>query len=520
MRCGGHLIMRRLIQLSCDLFLIVSATIFALVLRDNFDISRERQAAELAYIVCTLGMSIIVIPSFGLDRSIWRFSALPDYLRVVSASVVIVVGAVAMDFAINRLDGIARALPILQCVLMIFGLVGIRVLMRMRYVARGRPAQFQKPIVPGAAETVLVIGMSRLTELYLRSVVEFGNDRVRVAGILGTHDRHLGRLVLRHQILGNPEDVLDVVQRLSVHGVAINRIVITQAFDSLAQEVREALLHLEKTTIIIVDFIGERLGFERVSIGSTRGRRVIPDGRVAFAIDNERLSALMKRPYWRFKRLIDISVAAALLVLLAPIMVVVAAIVAVEVGFPVVFWQQRPGVGGIPFCMYKFRSMRTEHSVDGQKLSEAERITFWGRILRRTRLDELPQLYNILAGEMSFVGPRPLLPADQPAEYVARLMIRPGLTGCAQVEGGRDISAADKAALDVWYLKNASLKLDIRILWQTFGMIMFGERVNTLAIARAWRDLRRSGFCPNPAESGKQFCNEVSAATAPTARVA
>lgn len=99
-------------------------------------------------------------------------------------------------------------------------------------------------------------------------------------------------------------------------------------------------------------------------------------------------------------------------------------------------------------------------------------------------------------------------------------MIRPGLTGCAQVEGGRDISAADKAALDVWYLKNASFKLDIRILWQTFGILVFGERVNTLAIARAWRDLRRSGFCQNPAETDRQFYDEVSAATERTARVA
>ncbi|CAA2141150.1 sugar transferase [Hyphomicrobium sp. ghe19] len=512
--------MRRLIQLFCDLFLVVLATIFASILRDNFDVSRERQAADLVYILCTIGVASVVIPSLGLDRSIWRLSALPDYLRIVGASVVIVVGAVALGFTINRLDGVARALPILQCGLIIFGMVGVRVLMRLRYVARGRPAQFQKPIVPGAAETVLIIGMTRLTELYLRSVAEFGNDRVRVAGILGSHDRHLGRLVLRHQILGTPENVVEVVQRLSVHGVAINRLVITQAFDALAQEVRDALLHLEKTTIIVVDFIGERLGFERVPTGNTRGLRVIPDGRAAFAIDNERLSALMKRPYWRFKRLIDIAVAAALLVLLAPIMVVVAALVAVEVGFPVVFWQQRPGVGGIPFCMYKFRSMRAEHSVDGQKLSEVDRITFWGGILRRTRLDELPQLYNILAGEMSFVGPRPLLPVDQPAEYVARLMIRPGLTGCAQVEGGRDISAADKAALDVWYLKNASFKLDIRILWQTFGILVFGERVNTLAIARAWRDLRRSGFCQNPAETDRQFYDEVSAATERTARVA
>lgn len=512
--------MRRLIQLFCDLFLIGLATIFASILRDNFDISKGKQVADFVYVLCTLGVSGIVIPMLGLDRSIWRMSALPDYLRIVGAGGAIVVGTVAIGFAVNRLDGVARALPVVQCVLIIFALVGVRVLARLRHVSRDRPAQFQKPVVPGTAETVLVIGITRLTELYLRYVAEFGNDRVRVAGVLGNSDRHLGRLVLRYQILGRPENVEEVIQRLLVHGVAINRVVIGQPLDTLSQEVRDALLSLEKSMTIAVDFLGERLGFERVAAGNARSFRVIPEERIAFAIDNEQLSALMKRPYWRFKRLTDIVVAGVLLVLLAPIMVVVAAVVAVEIGFPVVFWQQRPGVGGIPFCVYKFRSMRAEHSINGRKLSECDRITFWGAILRRTRLDELPQLYNILAGEMSFVGPRPLLPADQPAEYVTRLMIRPGLTGFAQVEGGRDISAADKAALDVWYLKNASFKLDIKILWRTFGTVMFGERVNTLAIARAWRDLRRSGFCPIPSEIDRPIYDDVSAAAGRSARVA
>ena len=99
--------------------------------------------------------------------------------------------------------------------------------------------------------------------------------------------------------------------------------------------------------------------------------------------------------------------------------------------------------------------------------------------MRRTRLDELPQLINILLGQMSFIGPRPLLPVDQPADYAARLVVRPGLTGWAQVKGGRDISPADKAALDIWYVHNASLALDARILLNTVAMVLFGERKHT-----------------------------------------
>jgi hypothetical protein len=96
---------------------------------------------------------------------------------------------------------------------------------------------------------------------------------------------------------------------------------------------------------------------------------------------------------------------------------------------------------------------------------------------------------------MSFVGPRPLLPADQPAAYAARLLVRPGLTGWAQVKGGREISAADKAALDVWYVRNASLALDLKILAHTVTMVIFGEKVDRAAIQHAWHELRQAGIC-------------------------
>jgi len=109
-------------------------------------------------------------------------------------------------------------------------------------------------------------------------------------------------------------------------------------------------------------------------------------------------------------------------------------------------------------------------------------------------MDELPQLVNILRGEMSFVGPRPLLPADQAIAHAARLLVRPGLTGWAQVKAGREVSAANKAALDVWYVKNASLKLDVIIVAQTVRMLLLGERINYSAIRQAWTELHRAGI--------------------------
>jgi lipopolysaccharide/colanic/teichoic acid biosynthesis glycosyltransferase len=107
-------------------------------------------------------------------------------------------------------------------------------------------------------------------------------------------------------------------------------------------------------------------------------------------------------------------------------------------------------------------------------------------------MDELPQLFHILFGQMSFVGPRPLLPVDQPVGAAARLLVRPGLTGWAQVKGGRLISAADKAALDLWYVRHASLTLDLVILLRTVGMVLFGERTQAEAIRKAWDEIKQA----------------------------
>ena len=203
---------------------------------------------------------------------------------------------------------------------------------------------------------------------------------------------------------------------------------------------------------------------------------------------------ISKRRYWMLKRTIDCLGALALLMICSPLLVIAAVLAVASVGSPLLFWQQRPGLGGRPFRVYKFRTMRSAHTSDGRKLSDKERVSRMGTLMRRLRLDELPQLFNILRGDMSFIGPRPLLPCDQADEYRARLLVRPGLSGWAQVVGGRDISPEDKAALDVWYLRNASLALDLQIVARTIPIVFFGERISRPLIERAWRDLSEGGI--------------------------
>ena len=170
------------------------------------------------------------------------------------------------------------------------------------------------------------------------------------------------------------------------------------------------------------------------------------------------------------KRAFDATVAGAALLLLSPVMAVTAAVLALDLGRPVLFRQVRPGLHGRPYCLYKFRTMRELYDAAGKPLPDAERLTPVGKVVRRLSLDELPQLWNVLRGDMSLVGPRPLLSAyldRYTREQARRHEVRPGITGWAQVNGRNAISWDQKLELDVWYVNNRSFALDLKILAMT-----------------------------------------------------
>ena len=200
-------------------------------------------------------------------------------------------------------------------------------------------------------------------------------------------------------------------------------------------------------------------------------------------------SKSLDRPFWALKRAGDLALALVSAVVLSPIAVVVCVLVLLDVGIPVVFWQQRVGRNGAPLYLYKFRTLQTLFDRQTKERRLAQAPSAIGRFLQTTRLDELPQLWNIISGDMSSVGPRPLLPADQPDDLEVRLMVRPGLTGWAQVCGGKLISADEKNALDAWYIRHASLWLDLKIIIRTIWMLSAtGDRRDEKAISIALLD--------------------------------
>ncbi len=174
------------------------------------------------------------------------------------------------------------------------------------------------------------------------------------------------------------------------------------------------------------------------------------------------------------KRLLDIIVSALGLILLSPVFLIVAVVVLATMGRPILFRQTRPGRGGKPFDMLKFRTMRADTG-GGGVASDAQRLTRTGKFLRRTSLDELPELWNILKGDMSLVGPRPLLMQyleRYTPEQARRHDVRPGLTGWAQVNGRNALSWEEKFALDTWYVDNRSFRLDLKIIAMTAWQIV------------------------------------------------
>ena len=182
-----------------------------------------------------------------------------------------------------------------------------------------------------------------------------------------------------------------------------------------------------------------------------------------------------------FKRAFDLTFGLLLLIVLIPVMLIVGLLILIKLGRPVIFKQRRPGLHGKPFTLYKFRTMEEVRDLSGITLPDEQRLTTLGVRLRKYSLDELPQLINVVRGDLSFVGPRPLLMhylERYSQEQARRHEVKPGITGWAQVNGRNAISWEEKFEYDVWYVDNRSFSLDIKILWMTLKKVLKAEGIS------------------------------------------
>ncbi|WP_290990282.1 sugar transferase [Hyphomicrobium sp.] len=487
--------MHRLVLLTVDVALIAISTVLAILLCSPLSPLSALVNAKLYFLV-TIGVAIPVLWIFGLNRTVWRFTSLSDCWLILAASAWIVVFAITGNLAVGGIQAIRdmpQSLPVMQGLLILCMLAGVRAAMRLRHSLRRR-ARMAKSHFRDERENVLLVGLNPIADLFLRCAAENARGHIQIAGILSNAERHRGRSLRSCEILGPPEAAEDVLHDLSVHGIHIDRIVLSMPYAHLSRRAQTSLAEIERTRAIRVDCLSAQYGLSELISDSAAGvKEGGPDPTTgasaaapAPAFGDGDLPA---SSYLRWKRVIDATGATMGIVCLAPLMLIIGVIVALDVGYPLIFWQQRPGAFGRPIRVLKFRTMRRPRDKNGRTLTDAQRVSRAGRLLRRLRLDELPQVYNVLLGHMSLVGPRPLLPVDQPSFSAARLRLRPGLTGWAQIKGGRHLSIEDKAALDLWYIRNASFTLDMLILLSTIRTVLFGERIDRRAIDQAWREL-------------------------------
>jgi lipopolysaccharide/colanic/teichoic acid biosynthesis glycosyltransferase len=468
----------------------------AMLLRLSDDPERMREALPtLSYgVPLFLACCAVTFSLFGMHRAFWRYATAQELLVLFKATACAIVMFVAALFIVDRLVTVPRAVP----VIMWFVLVGLLCGSRLTYVTVVVPSRRARAL--GVShdewEPVVVAGVGDATALLIQLTTgrRPGEQRFGVVGLLDSQPGALGRSVHHVPVMGRLDDLPQAVAQLSVHGMRPRRVVLGLPLEQYDAGLLEQLYASAEQLAIPVHTADK---FVRLTmIERERESRA----------ENAQITTQQQTVFLTLKRLTDVAGALLLLLVTAPLMLVPVLSLWGSLGRPVFFHQVRPGRNLQPFTLYKFRTLKHGHILNGRMLSDEERQTFLGNLIRRTRLDELPQLWNVLIGDMSLIGPRPLLPRDLPDLGEAlheRFSVRPGLTGWAQVNGGHQLTTDQKLALDLWYIHNHSLWLDLKILGKTIWMVIFGERVNEAALrqARGLPHQSTAGVAPTAAES-------------------
>ncbi|NNE22293.1 MAG: hypothetical protein HKN11_06745 [Rhizobiales bacterium] len=496
-----------------DLFWAVMAPLIAIYAREGFFLSAEEVSGSTIYVVTGFCVAVCVFPLFSMRQELWGFTSPGDLLRVAVAVLLNVVLVTFIVFIINRHAGVARTVPMLHLLFLLVPLLGLRITCRFFSNRADTQEDRTTAVMPYGSLTVqpqhvLLIGVNRLSEFYINMIEELGDGSVEVVGLLSDEVEQCGCQIRSIPVVGTASELRNVLHEFDIRGVNVDRIILCCPWQQLPGATQRALLEAKAQRPVRIQQIEDRIeslnrlfgfrhesaGLQHSLLGNSPGRRngvAGPGSRgqhgQASANRNDQEAQISS--YFGIKRVIDIIMACVLLILFSPVMLLVAILVSATIGFPGMFWQKRPGQGGKVFRVHKFRTMLAPFDRDGNRVPEAARTTRLCNMLRRSRLDELPQLFNILAGDMSLVGPRPLLPVDQPRDASLRLLIRPGVTGWAQVNGGIDLTAEEKLALDLWYVRHANLWLDIKIIFKSVVMIFRGDRKDNAAIGMAMSEL-------------------------------
>src|SRR3984893_14659905 len=470
----------------CDLLWALASPLVALYLRDADILSRGDWTAVAYYTGMSAGFALLAFLVLRIQDGMTRHFSVHEALDIVEAVLFAELMTLAALFTLTRFDGIPRSMPLIHGLLLAGGLIGTRMIIR---TVRGEPEAAGG--CAARSERIIVIGANRFASGFIQLLNAYAPQREPVIAVLDGDSGMVGRAVNGVQVFGAPQDLDAVIAEFAIHGVNTDRVVVAGETDLMSEAVLREVERVCLKRQIELAFLPRLLRvteWKAATNGAASANGAHPAALAAASANGGHAPAVaaapglaampasvaagVVSPYFGFKRAIDIVGALALTALLFPILIVGGVLVLLDIGPPVFFWQDRQGWKGRSFLMYKFRTLRAPFDADGQPILANRLPSRIGRFLRATRMDELPQLLNVLLGEMSLIGPRPLLPEDQPSNTSIRFAVRPGISGWAQVNGGKLVSKEEKQRLDEWYVRNASLFLDLRIALMTVAVML------------------------------------------------
>jgi lipopolysaccharide/colanic/teichoic acid biosynthesis glycosyltransferase len=443
-----------------DLFWALVSPILALYLRDVDLQLNADWSAVVYYWVLSAGFAIVAFFAFRLQDGMTRYFSVHEALDIAEAVLFAELMTFAVLFTLTRLDGIPRSIPLVHGLLLAVGLLAARVFVRIMASEDDEPPEHHY-----RRERIILIGANRFASSFIQLLKAYAPQQQRVTAVLDENAAMIGRAISGVQILGAPHELEAIISEFAIHGISTDRIVIAGEVDFLSPPVLHEVERICKKRQIELTFLPRMIG---VSERKPTNAPVVISEPVASG-------PFVLPPIFRLKRWIDLVGSLTLIVLLFPLLMLAGLLVLLDVGRPIFFWQERLGWKGRSFLIYKFRTLRAPFDSAGNPTLGSRQPSAVGRFLRATRLDELPQLLNVLFGEMSLIGPRPLLPEDQPANTSIRLSVRPGISGWAQVNGAKLVTKEQKEELDEWYVRNASLLFDFWLMMMTIKLLLRGR---------------------------------------------
>jgi lipopolysaccharide/colanic/teichoic acid biosynthesis glycosyltransferase len=475
-----------------------ASSIIALWLGNSLMLAQHDWNAIMIYCGLSTGFAVLAFVAFGLRNTLTQHFSAHEVLDIAEAVLFAELLAYGLLFTLTRLDGIARSTPLYHGLLLLGGLVFIRIL------TRGGGGERRGSDYALRRDRIVVIGANRLAASFISMARAYAPNQQAVVAVLDEKSGAVGRSLSGVQVLGTPQELDAIVREFAVHGVHVDRVIFAGDTDLLSSAALHDVERVCKKRQLEISYLPRMLGLtERAQSGLEVVAVAAP--------------APAQRFFFRLKRAIDILGALVLLILLLPLFALVTVLVMFDVGSPVLFWQERTGRRGQPFLIYKYRTLRAPFDSKGNPTVGDRRPSAIGQFFRTTRIDELPQLINVLFGDMSLVGPRPLLPEDQPLNTALRLSVRPGITGWAQVHGAKLVSKQDKEAFDEWYIRNASPWVDTKIALMTLRILSR----NYLGSAEALADMaqvqaKRSRLAmPETSSASQTFAGSESATASP-----